>query len=842
MRSGIRLGKGRNLSVPDGKYYTYSFCILNAIMRKKIKGGSQYMKRRWTGCIAAVVMLVSLCLPVLSAGAAARESGRKKELNAGGIQADYTVEHIGREGENETLLARETFRARAGKTVNVEYRQFENFVKEERQDLTLTVTADGGAVKKIYYTGISYDRIVFRTQGTYIAPIYGREGENISSRVEKLEEPVRQGYIFKGWDKEIPSVMPEGEYVVNALWEPGESRYTVLCWMENAEDDGYTLLGKTEVRTAQTGSTVTASQEDIDRAGFMADWFPNLDYYKDYYGFDYARCEDTVVTPDGKAVLNLYYDREMWTVNLHEEAEHESGTSDSLKPNDDIWYTATGKYGSALPEDFPTLEELEEYYMGKTQFQDVKFLGVRDEFESVSRHLDTFYFQDLATGNHTFDAYPWMEHDAYPIYVTYFMEGKDGKFYRARMESAQVDRDPSVYGAEITILHPTALTCDGGWYTTGNTPEECEQGERIPIRQDQARSDGKCVFRGVKTHLFVYMKRDTFTLNYMDIDSTGGDKIYKTEQVTYRDDVDLDFVPVSEEHGDDRFSGWYLSPALTDSGDPITAMTMPPEDINVYAGWNAAQWSVSFDVQGGTEAPAVQTVTDGQRAAMPESPQREGYLFTGWFSEEDEKDVRKSWDFERPVEKDMTLYAGWHPVVEAAFTVRHIIDGEQEPFHEETGKGGSGDTVYIRPLEPTDQGYPSDLLLETGFERRKVTLKKGADSNVYTVTYRMAGMTGGEEGGSDDATDGTADGGSDGVTEGTSDEAPDGATDILSEENGDPGRHEMTSPSGEGSEGMEEEKAAVPATGDPRNMIWLFLPAVMAAVPGIGIRAADVRK
>ena len=70
--------------------------------------------------------------------------------------------------------------------------------------------------------------------------------------------------------------MPEGEYVVNALWEPGESRYTVLRWMENAEDDDYTLLGKTEVRTAQTGSTVTATQEDIDRAGYI---------YSELYGY-----------------------------------------------------------------------------------------------------------------------------------------------------------------------------------------------------------------------------------------------------------------------------------------------------------------------------------------------------------------------------------------------------------------------------------------------------------------------------------------------------------------------------------------------------------------------------
>ena len=463
------------------------------------------MKRRWTGFLAAVVILVSSCLPALSTIAAEKEetASRAAAYTAGmeRKQADYTVIYTARDGENETVLAKEIFRAPVGETVNIQHKDFKNYAREAGQDMTILVTADGRAVKKVHYTRLFYDRIVFRTEGTYISPIYGWAGRDISDDIAKIKDPVRPGYVFRGWDREIPSVMPEGEYVINALWEPGESRYTVLRWMENAEDEGYTLLGDTEVRTAQTGTVVTASQADIDRAGIMADWFPDSDYYKDYYGFDYARCEDVEVTADGRAVLNLYYDREIWTINLHEEAAHESEASDSLVPNDDIWYTAQGKYGAPLPDDFPTMEEMEAYYMGKTQFQDVQFLGVRDEFEAVSRHLDTFYFQDLAVGNHTFDAYPWLERDSYPVYVTYLKESADGRFRKVRVESAQVDKNPAVYGAEITVLHPKGLTCEGGWYTTGNSVEECEQKEKIPISDGQILSDGKCVFRNVGSHL-----------------------------------------------------------------------------------------------------------------------------------------------------------------------------------------------------------------------------------------------------------------------------------------------------------------------------------------------------
>lgn len=107
-----------------------------------------------------------------------------------------------------------------GRTVNVPHREFEDYEKEPGQDMTLAVTADGKAKKKIYYARFFYDRIAFRTEGSYLPPIYGCAGEDISSALDETGEPIRQGYIFRGWDQELPDVMPEGETVLNALWEP----------------------------------------------------------------------------------------------------------------------------------------------------------------------------------------------------------------------------------------------------------------------------------------------------------------------------------------------------------------------------------------------------------------------------------------------------------------------------------------------------------------------------------------------------------------------------------------------------------------------------------------------
>lgn len=232
----------------------------------------------------------------------------------------------------------------------------------------------------------------------------------------------------------------------------------MLRWMEHAEDEEYSLLGEPEVRTARTGSTVTASQEDIDRAGEMA-----------------------------------------------------------------------------------------EHYEQSGALQGMNFLGVRDEFEAVSRSLDTFYFQDLAKMNHTFDAYPWLDNSAYPIFVTYFVEKQDGTFRRVGGESLMVDKDPDIYGAEVTVFHPTGLTCEEGWYTTGSSPEICENAEKIPVRPEQIQGDERCVFRSVGSHLYVYMKKDTFTHSYMDIDEDGWDLVYRTENVKYKQEVSMTYEPERRE-------------------------------------------------------------------------------------------------------------------------------------------------------------------------------------------------------------------------------------------------------------------------------------------------------
>ncbi len=67
-------------------------------------------------------------------------------------------------------------------------------------------------------------------------------------------------------------------------------------------------------------------------------------------------------------------------------------------------------------------------------------------------------------------------------------------------------------------------------------------------------------------------------------------------------------------------------------------------------------YTVTFDSRGGTDVPS-QELMYGDLVAEPEPPTREGYVFAGWYSDEN---YRYPWDMETyQVSQSMTLYAAW---------------------------------------------------------------------------------------------------------------------------------------------------------------------------------------
>ncbi len=67
-------------------------------------------------------------------------------------------------------------------------------------------------------------------------------------------------------------------------------------------------------------------------------------------------------------------------------------------------------------------------------------------------------------------------------------------------------------------------------------------------------------------------------------------------------------------------------------------------------------FTVTFDSRGGSDVPA-QSRMYGELLEAPEPPTREGYTFTGWYTDYACDDL---WQMETDtVQDNLTLYAGW---------------------------------------------------------------------------------------------------------------------------------------------------------------------------------------
>ena len=73
---------------------------------------------------------------------------------------------------------------------------------------------------------------------------------------------------------------------------------------------------------------------------------------------------------------------------------------------------------------------------------------------------------------------------------------------------------------------------------------------------------------------------------------------------------------------------------------------------------NTPKYTVSFNTNGGVESYAQQTIEEGKKAAKPANPTRDGYVFLGWYLNDE------LWSFSgHVVTDDITLTAKWDTVV-----------------------------------------------------------------------------------------------------------------------------------------------------------------------------------
>ena len=148
------------------------------------------------------------------------------------------------------------------------------------------------------------------------------------------------------------------------------------------------------------------------------------------------------------------------------------------------------------------------------------------------------------------------------------------------------------------------------------------------------------------------------------------------------------------------------------------------EALTLYPVWNANQYTITFDTNGGSEiAPITQDYGTGITA--PDNPTRKGYTFKGW-----DKEIPET----MPAE-NMTVKAQWEI---NQYTIAFDTNGGSEiaPITQDYG------TEITAPDNPTRKGYTFkgwDKEIPETMPAENITVKAQWEINQYTIAFDTNG-------------------------------------------------------------------------------------------------------
>ena len=245
---------------------------------------------------------------------------------------------------------------------------------------------------------------------------------------------------------------------------------------------------------------------------------------------------------------------------------------------------------------------------------------------------------------------------------------------------------PQTIKQGLTATQPAPLSEDGftfgGWYKDSACTDEFDFS--TPITADLT-----LYAKWTEVEIPVVPPEDIFYT--VTFDSRGGSAVKKQ----YVKEETTAARPADPEREGFVFDGWYnAEDDEFDFSTPITA------DITLYAKWvedtSETYFTVWFDSRGGNEIYA-RRVVSGSAVAPPADPVREGFTFAGWYSAEGEE-----FDFSKPVNSDLTLYAKWvEDTSETYFTVEFDSRGGNAVYAQEVISGGKA----VKPADPVREGF-----------------------------------------------------------------------------------------------------------------------------------------
>ncbi|MCB9498620.1 MAG: leucine-rich repeat protein [Bacillales bacterium] len=154
------------------------------------------------------------------------------------------------------------------------------------------------------------------------------------------------------------------------------------------------------------------------------------------------------------------------------------------------------------------------------------------------------------------------------------------------------------------------------------------------------------------------------------------------------------------------FLGWYSDGAFENHAPSILIGSQGNKTF--YAKWGINQYTISFNSNGGSEVSSI-SGNYGSDVTAPIDPAKEGYAFSGWYSDSDLSD---SYTFSTIPSSSLTLYAKWSI---NEYTITYVLnEGTNNALNPSTYTVVSEDIDLSDPVKAgyTFIGWYSDSTLE----------------------------------------------------------------------------------------------------------------------------------
>ena len=296
-----------------------------------------------------------------------------------------------------------------------------------------------------------------------------------------------------------------------------------------------------------------------------------------------------------------------------------------------------------------------------------------------------------------------------------------------------------IYGLTTVSLHEVILNNEGALETlsipnggqVNSTPTKVghtfdgwftDSAKTIP-------HNNALIYQSITLYAKFTPESKTLTFNYNGAD--GGNRP-ATITADYGTQVDL---PEPTRTGY-TFEGWGTETFTTMYPSPYT---IPSVNRNMYAKWSINQYTITFDSNGGSSVSPI-TLDFGTSVTKPANPEREGWTFLGWYT--DEGTFNNEYNFTTMPANNVPLYANWQFGV--FYEVNYLSNGGTSVSSEFVLDGN----YAIRPESPTKNGYSFDYWqteknvqwqFETTAITSPLTLSAKWSPITYSITYNGIG-------------------------------------------------------------------------------------------------------